>query len=632
MSSDFEWQVETDPAWRETEISPKPSLGQTKSLWLKISLLLTILSLSVAYFIVDNRANQVETAVHTDIIAAHDLIWQAAQRGDKELFNSLLLIKSQQQWQGPATPSHNPFNRPQLELTLQPQSSQIITVAVAPSLDTAQVTTEQLYETTVGDPLSLQHTYIYQQQDGRWLLSVPDAVFWGENQVDKTERLVISYPIRDAPLVQQLAADLNNLLDHLCQSLNTPCQPVLPLHFNLRTEGLTTTQMPLFKRATLPTPSLLGIPTDEDGYQTLFRYYSHHLTDLLWQLLPHERSLMHNGRLTQAAWTQLLIQHKVYPWPPVTTPQASTWPDNTLALLCLNEDHTGLDWWHYQRQTAAWHKVQSHLAITAVLPLADSTFLLQQKLDQQTQWLLTWPNGTHQIIHSSTSNQPQIIPHHDGRHLRLLSDETADILLIDITTCHQTTCAWQIAPGITHVSPNGRQQISQHGSHIIHDGDDDRPPTITTDAFAPFWLQDRFYGYLRPMPNSAADVQVFIRNTDNNETYPLLTTLDIRAQLPSHIETVIITAITPISNNINQVTIQLYAPEQDQTYTFAFYRSTGILDLLSPNQRAINKETSTSNLWFLEMHDGLINIQPPNSNQSYTLAPPTPACAYPTWE
>ncbi len=627
MSSDFDWRVETDPTWPRNEVSPEPGAVQTKSLWLKIGLLLMILSLCVAYFIAHNRANQVETAVHTDIIAAHDLIWQAAQRGDKELFNSLLLIKSQQQWQGPATFSHNPFNRPQLDLALQPQSSQIITVAVAPSLDTAQVIAEQQYKTAVGDPVSLHHTYIYQQQDDRWLLSAPDAAFWGELQQTETEQLVINYPARDAPLVQQLAADLNQLLNQLCQRPNISCQSVLPLNVNLNTAGPASSRMPLFRTAFLPTPSLLGVPVDESGYQPLFRYYGRHLADLLWQLLPGEGSgeLMNNGRFAQAAWNQYLIEHNVRTWPPSNASSPPTWPDTTLAALCLNQEHTGLDWWHYQPQTAVWHKKQSLHAISSLLPLANGAFLLQQKSDQQTKWLLTWPEGKYQIIHDSAPNDAQIVPYSDGLQLRLLSRETDDVLLLDIPTCRSSACEWQIAPETVFVSPNGRQQLSQHGFHLIHDKGDESPPTTSPNAFAPFWLQDRFYGYLRPLPGSSADIQVFIRNTNNNETYPLFTTQDIRAQLPDHTETIIITAITPVPYNINQIMVEVYTPEYAQTTTFAFYRSTGILELLTTSR------ATSENRWLLALNDGLITLHPPEHTPNYTLVPPTPTCAYAAW-
>ena len=222
------------------------------------------------------------------------------------------------------------------------------------------------------------------------------------------------------------------------------------------------------------------------------------------------------------------------------------------------------------------------------------------------------------------------MPYPDGQHLRLLSEDISDMLLLDIQACSETDCEWQVAPEEIVVSANGRQQLSQQGFNLIHDKQDGSPATTTSNAFAPFWLQEQFYGYLRPLPDSPADIQVYVRNTVNNETFPLFTTQDIRSKLPNNPETLIITAITPIANNINQITVQVYAPAQNQTYTFAFYRSTGILELLTTDEQTAS-QNPLEPPWQATMRGSHITLQPTNSTATYSLNAPVPACAYMAW-
>ena len=628
MSSDFDWQVGTEPDWQQPATESDDFAPPSRRLWLILIVVVIVLASSL-YFFLRERSSDVETAVHQDIIAAHSLVWQTAQRGDRELFESLLLLKAPQQGSAIRNTAFK-MALPQLNLTAQFPTPENITVDIAPTLDTAQVTAEILYETAVGDPVRLQHIYIYQLQDERWLLSTPNANFWGDTQQEASPWLEITYPAHDAPIVQQLATDLNTVIHNLCPDTHLYCPIILPLQLNLTTSGLTNSY-PHFSRATLPTPTLLGTPTDESGYQLLFRYYGRYLTDLLWKLVPDAASgtVMHNGRFTQAAWKQQLIEHGIYIWPPPADPLPPDLPNATLATLCLDEAQTGLEWWHYQTETAVWHKTTSLTTISAAIPLDNNIFLLQRKSDQQTEWLLTWPDGTHQTIYTTTSSQGQIVPYPDGQHLRLLNADNNDLLQLDITACNPTTCTWDIVEETAVISPNGRQQISQYGSNIIHHKQDGRS-TTTSNAFAPFWLQEQFYGYLRPLSNSAADVQVFLRNTSNNETYPVFTTHEIRSRLPNNPETIIITSLTPIPNDINQITVQAYAPAQQQTFTFAFYRSTGILERLNTNSAA-SPNPNPNTPWHSEINNGLITLTSTYNDSSFPLNPPTPTCAYTAW-
>ena len=598
--------------------------------WFKLGLILLILGTVPLYLFLRQRLSRVETAAYNDIMASHHVVQQAAQRDDAELFNALwadsnhlrddevdLLFEQSVR-----------LERHQLGLDLQLERPDVVDVSFGPNLDMAYLIAEQIYTTPAGSPLVLQQAYVYQLIEDQWLFTLPNAEFWGETLHIDAPRLTVIFPARDEMIARQLTTDLHALVEHLCQAPQVDCPPQLVLSLDLVTTYQIGANLRRHGRtAVLPTPTLLGIPVDEAGYQTLYRYYGRHLAELIWQLLPSHRwpSRWYNGRLTEAAWSELLSQQQVLLWPLPTAPLPNDWPEATVATVCPNNQQ-GLDWWHYAPGTATWHKTTSFSSVQALHPLAEAAFLLQV----QEAWFVVWSDGHYQALATSAYDDPRIVPEQQGAHIRLLSSgETAVNYQLTLQDCQEGACVWQSAPEAVIPSPNGRQQLSQQGSTIILGDTSGQQLSTIAQALSPFWMQDRFFGYLQFAPDGSGDLQVYATDIRTTETFPLFSTEDLRAMIPARPDTIIINAILRIPTDTTRLTVEVFIPEQRQELTFSFYRSTGNLTLLSSTTNT--PADPASNQWFLTMEAGLIWAHAHDTQESYTISPPTPACVYPTW-
>ena len=384
-------------------------------------------------------------------------------------------------------------------------------------------------------------------------------------------------------------------------------------------------------RLSLPTPSLLGLPTDEAGYRTLWRYYGRQISDRLWQLRlsPNGMALFDNERLAQAAWQRLLVQQNLIVWPPPER-QAPTWPDATLAVLCLDEDNS-FAWWHYLPQTAEWVTVLRLSQVTAVRALAESALLIQEKRGNQRVWQIIWPDGTQRMLATSAFASPDLRPVTNGRQVRLTTPETASALLLDVNACHQNSCDWQVSPETAVISPNGQQQIRVNGLGLIRSNSAGTEAEAIKVGFAPFWLQDEIYGYLRPMPGQSGIIEVVAATTRNDKPYRLFTSQDLQALLPNQTESLLINSIALSTSDFTRLTIVATVPEQNQTFTFSFYRITGEITLATATEPLADQGQSPDGRWTIQLQDASLTLRDLHTNTPYNLTPPNAACAYTAW-
>jgi hypothetical protein len=141
----------------------------------------------------------------------------------------------------------------------------------------------------------LRQTTIYRRGDARWLLSPPLDEFWGEWITSQGDYLNLIYPARDEAIAERLAADLDNEIGRLCETLtDINCSADLRLTMRLDTDPATLAVMSrrlgALRRAReredileLPTPTLVGIPIEghsprgEAAYEALRDGYAPHL-------------------------------------------------------------------------------------------------------------------------------------------------------------------------------------------------------------------------------------------------------------------------------------------------------------------------------------------------------------------
>lgn len=306
MADNFDWQTEEDEIepWPG---KPPPSHRSRRKVPAVVLLLLLVTGASAFWLYRQGQARVagVTAAVEADVLSLHELVQQASNRQDIELFSPLLsgrdpawaelqdelvargYLNNRAFWglAADAAPSP-PFGNSN---TAAGSSAAVI---LAADLQFAEVRYQQNYrlagEPEETAPVRLQQTAFYGYSGaGRWLLAPPGADFWGERQTVGGDRLTAHFPERDRAVALRLASDLELFLDDLCHrlpDLNCPAGLAATLELQGGPEALLNAArpVPLFDTAhaaatftvILPTPTLVGLPVDEAGYQALLRGYA----------------------------------------------------------------------------------------------------------------------------------------------------------------------------------------------------------------------------------------------------------------------------------------------------------------------------------------------------------------------
>jgi hypothetical protein len=337
--SQFNWQQDAEDHWEEiVPYTPEPKPGPQRRRWWLVCLIL--LPLALAGWLVYRQANQrvaETTAVLTsDVLSSHNLLLQAIYNKDSDLFIALLSGRDAQ-WtatQEAMLPAGTFLNRPSFGLyaafvrepDLTTTENRLISLDFAPDLLSAELILSQPYTYTLPDgrtqTTTLQHTAVYRLGSQRWLYAPPEADFWGGTHNHDRSQLIVVYPERDEELAQRLAGDLEQLLNQLCRTLddiNCPDDMVVTLVLSPDPEILVnlTHAQTLWEsglRVVLPTPTLVGLPVDDAGYEALLRGYS---TQVAAAVITHlvAWECCDGAPFYQALLDYQLSQLNLRPWP-----------------------------------------------------------------------------------------------------------------------------------------------------------------------------------------------------------------------------------------------------------------------------------------------------------------------------
>ncbi|MCA9943701.1 MAG: PD40 domain-containing protein, partial [Anaerolineales bacterium] len=171
-------------------------------------------------------------------------------------------------------------------------------------------------------PVTLQQTAVYRRGDTRWLLAPPLEEFWGEWQTKRIDNFTYAYPLRDEKILSQLTNDLHDLLDEICPALpEVNCKPEKTVHirFSSDPESLLEAADPasLYQsnlRLEWPTPTLVGLPIDDEGYQALlFAYEAKLVAALISDSLAYE--CCEHAPVFQAIMNYQLSELGLAEWP-----------------------------------------------------------------------------------------------------------------------------------------------------------------------------------------------------------------------------------------------------------------------------------------------------------------------------
>jgi hypothetical protein len=346
----FEWQTEEEYDWAEPTALPEPSPPRRRR-WPWVLLIVLLLG-GTAVFLLSRQLNQrVEQAsdnIEEDLIASYVVLQQAAVSQDENLFSSLLSGR-EPEWttaQKENVITELFFDRPGFGLSWQPSLAEtaVFSTTFSPELDAAELTTVQNYSLDIGNGLTqtvqLRRLDVFRLGQDRWLLAPPEREFWGVRRRLEGQLISVRYPARDAAIVHRLAVDLEAKLVQFCNTpgIGCPAETQVRLIFSTEPESLAeATFTGAFLRedqgrgsiltggqaVRLPTPSLLGLPQDEVGYQVIFRGYAMQLLTLLindlsgWECCGHVP-------IYRAAVTRQLYELGVESWPLTTTSSLQT--------------------------------------------------------------------------------------------------------------------------------------------------------------------------------------------------------------------------------------------------------------------------------------------------------------------
>lgn len=551
----FDWHSDEDGEWplpaaqRITVVSPlRPFF------WLIPILLLALVG--GGWFVNDRlnrQINQAENAIKEDVRVVHHLLDTAAADQDMDLFmaqhaaadslwydvQQLLLEQNLYLNRVPlGFYARGPVNDSGAVVDLSVDATQAWVQDLVPYW--AEEVDGSLAE------VQLVRMALYQQEQGRWQrAALPrDLLYWGAWQTVDGAHLTLIFPAKDTAVASRLAGDLDEFITRLCRETAVSCPA--DLRFRLRFSYETTAMLALAQnyrllnlsimrndpphtyRVNLPTPSLVGLPVDEAGYQALLRGYARWVTAMLAARLDSQQ-----GATDQFIIAQLQKLGLTLPPPPEFTlstqsqePPPIPLPAQEILVACKLDDDT--TFWRYQPAQDNWIDARAaagnpprlnNLSLVWPMPGDGGVLLAQQRqgLGQQSMRFFLWDDGQETILFETDQKlefAPWLTPRMsaDGRYLifyQLQSLEDLDPLtphfyLLDLHACAGGHCGLEQVDGIPYwpPQPDSAQSIIMDVSA--------RPETLylgdasglvirhQASGWHPFWLDSHYFGYTRP--------------------------------------------------------------------------------------------------------------------------------------
>jgi len=475
----LDWQTEVED-WEAEAPPPKPpSPPHRRASWrlLLVSLFLLTATLLVIGRRVGLQVQQVAEATHEDVLAAHRLLLQAANEQDEELFAAMMADKNGwwREAQLDMVSAGTLTNREPLGLNQQEPVTEATVTNLSPDLDYAKVSFPVVFAVHRPDSLTetvtLQQNMTFVQDQGDWRYTQPDTLSWGEWQMVERDQVRIAYREAEGEIGARLAADLIQAIHDMCLYTGS-CPPDTEINIRLE-ESLNSlpqvarTIFPTERRISLglPTPLLVGHPTDEAGYQALRRGYARHVLSFL--ILRWEAPDIQTGMETyhDALLRRRLVDLGLTGWPSRVTPAPDAppfpFPDQSLATLCVAEPGQGSQLLVYDLRTERWKIYLRNGLLTQLVPIPDDDGLLVFRRDQSRpdeHHLVLWRPGD-PVIEIGRSLGVRFDGSSPGATIQIIDRGYGwgAFRLLDVSQCTAQEC--RLVPAPTNAlewSPDGR--------------------------------------------------------------------------------------------------------------------------------------------------------------------------------
>lgn len=309
-NQDFNWTTEDETAWEVESAETTPAYNQR---WTVLIVLIAILLGGGIYWQLQRRAETVAADIETDVRSSVDLVFSASAAQDLELFKNMLSGRDLF-WAGTQqriVKENGLLDRSAFGL-LGDNVPQVASVVLSPDLFSAEITLTVPYSNT-----TLQLPVTFRKGVNNWLYAPPTDEFWGDEVIKESVYLITRYPERDTAVIERLSADLEELIRQsgTVEFGFYPPEQQIQITFSTDPETLSTPPpITLTHVLELPTPSLIGLPTNTTGYQTLFNFYAQYVYAPIYAS-QHSYVCCDQTLYFQALYQWELAHLGIQPWP-----------------------------------------------------------------------------------------------------------------------------------------------------------------------------------------------------------------------------------------------------------------------------------------------------------------------------
>jgi hypothetical protein len=493
----FDWQTEEEGPIAPAAVPPVP-VRRGRPMVTAIVVSLAVVAVLVVWQIGRQAAKQ-EQAVKEDVQAAFGVWEQAVARRDGDLLDTLLM-DGEPSWtatQRALLASGRAVDRSGIGLTLVedglaslPAEAQ---VEVSSDWRSAEIKFPLTYSFRSGsgqsEDVRLEETVSLVRDGSRWLLRPPAEDFWGIWRTRAGKLVAVTFRERDSQVAERFLDDLDRDLGTACAAVMSgdACLAGGRVSVRLDSDPIVLLEdidreRPAFQGRTfiLPSPTLVGIPLDDKGYQALYRAYTGPI------LSTFEASLSSPVNL----------------------------PEQTVAMICFNRYGNLPRLFNFDPSTGAWSAELEDVAFRFLTASDDDRRLaLRQHLPWEPYRLrvLVWSDGESAVLDDATYDAAT-----DHSLGWVAKGDQTDLLLADYqgTTrqpayylikmggagglCLHSGCPLQMLDGFPIWSPDGAHSLLLVEGRLYLGDAEGRVKVELGDGHDPFWLDDRHFGFIRP--------------------------------------------------------------------------------------------------------------------------------------
>lgn len=515
MKTKFDWQTEENSELEQEELAEIKPPSRRRLGCLVMMLAVSAVFISSFVWLINRRQSEALTNVSENVLLAFELQQQAAGNDDKELF-SATLSSSDPAWKHDQEQllAESLFDgRSNMGLVGDPESGIQTTIDLSPDLNKAEVTYAQVYTSvaslTETANLELLHTLVYRLEDGRWLNAPRDLSYWGPWDEINGALFSITYPQRDAELAKKLAEKIDDDLTGLCAGLEEQndyglayCEGYAPWQIRLSTnvESLLDFAETSIAHSSefdyeLPAPSVVGIPRNENEYETYLEIYS--------------RPLLHKMEVALSS----------------TAP----YPKQDIYALCFDHPLSGRHLYRFDRRKRSWRPILpaqefNHLSAfpddSAIMLVDDNalTVVNVKGHSDSTGHAQIWQGNL------STPDAPSLVGWIESADAlyHLVQHSASDTGLpaysaLNLRDCGVETCVPTDLPGFPVPSRSSDASLYLMGSEIVIGYGQNEETQSVGRGFSPFWVDKNSFGFVRFTSDTGAGIttQVVLGERDN---------------------------------------------------------------------------------------------------------------------